>query len=133
MIRQDYLMAVIEQFFQAIARMLKIRQEEPDKLEPLLAKLYSDYLGLDREFFLTSDMSDIYRVFGDSENTLARTEMLAELFYRELQLFGAGPGRKELAENLLGLYDYIDRESREFSFERVERRAEVRKWLDSAE
>lgn len=125
MIRQDYLIAMIEQFFQAIARVMKFRTLQPEKVMPGLDKLYAGYLEHDRNFFLTSDLPAILQTFADSEKGIAQTEMLAELFYRELQIFGPDATHNDLPERLLQLYDYIDRQTREYSIERMARREEM--------
>ncbi|MEG1587142.1 MAG: hypothetical protein RR346_09720 [Bacteroidales bacterium] len=124
MIRQDYLMAMIEQFFKAIARLVKLRNSEPEKVMPILEDLYTDYLKHDRDFFLTSDLTAILQTFAGSEKEIAQTEMLAELFYRELQIFGPA-ANQHLPGQLLQLYDYIDKQTREYSIERMNRRKEI--------
>ncbi|MEG1617681.1 MAG: hypothetical protein RR202_08075 [Bacteroidales bacterium] len=131
MIRQDYLLAMIENFFLRISRLKKLNQEKPQEVLPELNDIYQEFLNMNREFFLSSSLKDIYSVFGQKQDSLAKTEMLAELMYQELNLFKSTVYNRELAHRLLELYDFIDHESNELSLERMKRRDEIIKILDS--
>lgn len=129
MIRQDYLLVIIEQFFQAITKLLHKKEENPDYLSLEIDKIYTRFLNSNRTFFLSAQMSDIYRVFQQSKYELAQAEMLAELFYRELQLFNPSQKNAEIAAKLIELYDYIDVNSQTYSLDRSNRRKEVEAYL----
>lgn len=129
MIKQDYLLAMIEHFFKLIARALGIKETNPEALVPELDKLYNQFLDNNREHFLTAGITDIYTTFGTDAKGLAQTEMLAELFYRELMLFHNPEQNKQIATNLIALYDYLDVQTREFSIERMNRRNEIAPFL----
>ena len=129
MIKQDYLLAMIEHFFKMIARMLRLKETDPEAVEPELEKIYSQFLNNNRAYFLTTGLSNLYQAFGESEKGISQAEMLAELFYRELQLFDRPEINPLIARKLIGLYDYIDAQTREFSIERMNRRKEIEQFL----
>ncbi|MDO5570578.1 MAG: hypothetical protein Q4F97_03825 [Bacteroidales bacterium] len=130
MIKQDYLMAMIESFFKAIARVLKFKSNLPKpEIEKQLDDIYSEFLKNNREFFLSNDLNGIISTFS-SNDRMVKLNMLSEILYRELELFNLPERNKELALKLIDLYDYINENSKEYSIEREFRRSEIQKFIE---
>jgi hypothetical protein len=99
------------------------------ELEKKLDDIYSEFLHNSREFFITNDINEIISSFS-SDDKIVRLNMLAEILYRELELFNTPQRNKLLAQNLLDLYSYISINSKEYSLERESRKIEIMKFLD---
>ena len=122
-------MAMIESFFKAIAKIIKNKSNyTPDELNDKLEDVYKDYLKNDREYFLNNDLKSIITSFSGNDD-IEKSKLLAELLYRELELFDTSERSKMIAGKLIDLYDYIDINSKEFSFERQSRKEEIKRYL----
>lgn len=135
-LQRDYILAIIEQFFQALRRVVESIRNTQQPTETDLQQfedLYNIFLNDNRQYFLTAKITDIYATFGNSDKTMAQKEMLAELLYSELELFDHHNHKREICEKLLALYDDIDNESDSFSFRRAQRRQAVNEMLELLE
>lgn len=133
MIQRDYLLAIIEDFFRALALVLERIIKKGGKKEDVekdIDKLYFKFLENNRTYFLTNNLQDTIRAFSDSTKVKMQKEILAELLYQELKVFDYNIDKKKVATDLLNLYDDIDQTDQTVSFERETRRQEVRMWLE---
>lgn len=133
MIQRDYLLAIIEDFFRALALVLERIIKKGGKKEDIekdIDKLYFKFLENNRTYFLTNNLQDTIRAFSDSTKVKMQKEILAELLYQELKVFDYNIDKKKVATDLLNLYDDIDQTDQTVSFERETRRQEVRMWLE---
>ena len=133
MIQRDYLLAIIEDFFRALALVLERIIKKGGKKEDIekdIDKLYFKFLENNRTYFLTNNLQDTIRAFRDPTKVKMQKEILAELLYQELKVFDYNIDKKKVATDLLNLYDDIDQTDQTVSFERETRRQEVRMWLE---
>lgn len=133
MIQRDYLLAIIEDFFRALALVLERIIKKGGKKEDIekdIDKLYFKFLENNRTYFLTNNLQDTIRAFSDPTKVKMQKEILAELLYQELKVFDYNIDKKKVATDLLNLYDDIDQTDQTVSFERETRRQEVRLWLE---
>lgn len=134
MIQRDYLLAIIEDFFRALALVLERIIKKGGKKEDVekdIDKLYFKFLENNRTYFLTNNLQDTIRAFSDSTKVKMQKEILAELLYQELKVFDYNIDKKKVATDLLNLYDDIERTEQTFSFQREARRKEALLWLEN--
>jgi hypothetical protein len=84
-IRQDYIERLIEQFAAALARILKLNQEQrPEEARRLIRDTALSALGMDYDALLLGDARSTARLLGDPE----RVRMLARLVTQEADALG---------------------------------------------
>ena len=128
MLQQDYIMRLIREFFAALARALE-KPEIEDRAKAI-HQLYLQYLG-DYEFYQNATIEEgLERISHfPEEQRLYRTEMLAELYYAESDLRPA-PIAETLLWRALPLFEYVDRHSKLYSFDRLRKMDEIRRRID---
>ena len=126
MLQQDYIMRLIREFFAALQRLLE-KNEVEDKTKAL-HEMYEQYLG-GYEFYQGSfeEVMSSFEKFPE-EQRLHRMEMLAELYYVESDL-RPQPFKDQLLQRALPLFEWIDRHSGVFSFDRRRKMDDIRKRL----
>ncbi len=120
-------MRLIREFFAALQRLLE-KNEVEDKTKAL-HEMYEQYLG-GYEFYQGSSFEEVMSSFEKfpEEQRLHRMEMLAELYYVESDL-RPQPFKDQLLQRALPLFEWIDRHSGVFSFDRRRKMDDIRKRL----
>jgi len=130
MIRKDYIMKIIEQFFDVLKKLIK--NEENQDIEDIrvqLNELYNTYFKKNYKYFYDSDFEEIVD-FLNSDNSgdnLYKTEMLAELIYQDTCLKQDVDLRKSLLSKSFRLFEYLDKEGKTFSLERYKKMQVIKK------
>ncbi len=130
MLKRDYILALIENFFNALARL--IEQRKSGKTEDSLALIEKCYasLHLDKEQRLNADLELLAeRLNSDEKPALLFLEILAGLLMEEYYVTAGN--EKKLLSRALELYQYVDLRDRTFSFERREKIEWIRSMLDN--
>lgn len=131
MLEQDYILRLLQQFFEDLSLFLskkKKEEEAPEKQEDYdWASLYDSYVG-DYAFCHTAPGDEILASFGkySPSERLPRMEMLAELYFREAQFERETAVKFSLLEHSLLLWEYINEHSDTYSMERVQRMGYIR-------
>lgn len=127
MIRKDYLMRILKQFFEFIEKLIEIKQKKkPDEVRTYLNEIYETYLNHSAEYYLQLSREEIINAFEEEEREI-KMEMLAELLYQD-GLLDSGLAKLEKS---LNLYDYLQKHSNTYSFNRVQRIEELKYLIDS--
>lgn len=128
MIQQDYIMRIIREFMEAL-QLYVSRQKDVKKKQEKILELYDSYVG-DHVFYHTATMDDVMDSFTrwPVEERLYRMEMLAELYYAEMEV-KTGPMRQMLFERAMQMFVFIDRNSRTFSFDRQSKISRIQEIL----
>jgi len=94
-----------------------------------LTEMYDRFLG-DSQFYHTATFDDIMQSFTrwPEEERLHRMEMLAQLYYVEGGM-KTGLSKDMLLEKALHLFRFIDRHSRTYSIDRINKISEIQKRL----
>lgn len=123
MLRQDYIQRLIREFFAALERLLE--KNEAGERQEAIRKMFTQYLG-DSAFFHIASLDDIMRWLEKypEDERLSRIEMLAELYYAEADLMSE-PTRSAVLDRAYMLFDYIDRNGRTFSMERLKKMKKI--------
>lgn len=123
MIERDYIMRLIRQFLAAIARFLNKKGQQDDQKE--IEKLFETFVG-DYTFFHIASLEEIMDSFQKypEDERIYRIEMLAELFYQEADL-KSEPFREEILDKAFELFSFVDRNSKTFSLDRINKINEI--------
>lgn len=131
MIKRDYLLAIIEDFFQALAQILYKKKFGKEDVKHDIDSLYTRFLENNRAFFLTNNLGTALKAFSDPTKVSMQKELLAELLYQELITFDYSIDKRQIAVSLLELYNDIEKTEQTLSLEREERKKEVQLWLEN--
>ena len=131
MIKQDYIIRLIREFFAALAR--AVEKPEIEDRTKAIHELYLQYLG-DYEFYQNATVEDAIEAISKfpEEQRLYRIEMLAELYYAESSV-RATPIGETLLQRALPLFEYVDQHSKLYSFDRQRKMAEINRRIYSQE
>lgn len=131
MLQQDYIMRLIREFFAALQRLLE-KNEIEDKTKAL-HEMYEQYLG-PYEFYQDASMDEVMQSFEKfpEEQRIHRMEMLAELYYVESDM-RARPFNDILLRRALPLFEWIDRHSGVYSFDRLRKMDDIKKRLNECQ
>ena len=123
MLQRDYIQRLIREFMAALQRLLE--KKEVGERQEEVRRLFTQYMG-DYAFFHTASLDDIMRWFEkyNEEERLDRIGMLAELYYAEADTMSE-PMRSDVLDKAFLLFDFIDRHSRTYSPERLEKMREI--------
>ena len=128
MLERDYIMRLIQEFMAALARVLEKKEVTTRREE--IRKLYDKYVGPYKLYYNASvdEVMQAIQSYG-VEQRIQRLEMLAELYYTEADMVSK-PDRDFLLEKAYTLFDFIDRNGKTYSFDRLMKMDKIRKELD---
>ncbi len=124
-------MRLIREFFAALQRMLE-KKEIEDRREAI-RDMYEKYVG-PYAFYHDATVNEVMKAIGgmEEEQRLPKAEMLAELYYAEADTV-SNPERDFLLEKAFCLFDFIDKNGRTYSFDRLRKMNDIRKRLGKGE
>lgn len=133
MIQDDYILRMLERFFQSLHNLLKQSKtvEDSQKL-PDLTTLYTSYLEQNRSYFFTNDAPTIWADFEKEAQGFAcvKSEIAAELLYLEAKKEQHPTTRRELLNKALSLLEYSEVSSSTFSVRRTQQIRAIKNLLD---
>jgi hypothetical protein len=134
MYQKDYILRLIEQVFKFISEVLNlIKKGELNEASEQLEKSYYDFLKEDAVVFRNIEEKQLTgKLLQEHNYTNGHLEILAELFNAEAKLEQAKGHRKESFEysrKTLLLLEFIDREFKTYSAERLEKIEEIKNRL----
>jgi hypothetical protein len=111
-----------------------IKKGEYRQASEQLGKIYYDMLKEDAAFFRTIPEDELtHKLLKEHNYTNGHLEVLAELFNAEAELDLAQGNRSEClnySQKALALFEFIDREQKTYSLERIEKMAAIRDRID---
>ena len=132
MYQKDYILRMIAMIMKFIGDVLGlIKKGELDEASDRLESAYNKFLKEDAAFFYkipTGELTE--KLLKEHDYTNGHLEVLAELFNAEAELRLAGkdiPGCLEFSEKSLILFEFIDKEYKTFSIERIDKIETIRK------
>ncbi len=116
---QDYLMRMLQTFFNALYAWKNGKQKPDDEQEVdvALAELYQHYLKESRAYFHRMETGCLIAWLSEEPDGLEKAQMLTALLYEDA-LLRDGATRKDLLEKSLSLYQHIQSVSKDFSIDR---------------
>ena len=135
MISRDYIVRILQEFFDAIVKAMHkdIPGQEPDlsRVQERFNDIYRQFFRCPAEHFYRTSKEDILEELDDEGqgNMLAKVQMLSELLYQDALIKADLNDRCELLEKSLFLTEYLDCNSRTFSWDRGQRIGDIKKML----
>jgi hypothetical protein len=139
MIERDYIVRILQELFNAIAKLARINDEDPDtsRIQERFDTVYQQFFRCPASHFYETEkekiLNDLEEEGRSGRDTLGRVEMLAELLYQDGLIKKSIPDKCMLLEKSLYLFDYLNRKSRTFSWERSWKRMDIEKILSEFE
>jgi hypothetical protein len=139
MIERDYIMRILQEFFTVMAKLAGLQAEDPDTphIRECFDRMYEQFFRHPATYYYETEKEDITDELekeGRSEHdTLGKVQMLSELLYRDGLIQQRIPEKCMLLEKSLYLLEYLDRNSRTFSWERSRKMREIKKALTEFE
>jgi len=135
MIERDYIMRLLQDFFAMIAKLVRLKVEEPDTtlIQERFNDMYKQFFRHSAEHFYASEKEDILDELAKDE--LSETEqhaliqMLSELMYQDGLIKKDILEKCMLLEKSLFLMQFLERYSKTFSWEREQKMSDINKIL----
>ncbi|MDR2471963.1 MAG: hypothetical protein LBD53_00160 [Tannerella sp.] len=136
MIERDYILRILQEFFDAISKIIRRKEEGEDDftaIQKRFDEVYRQFFRSAPNYFYENDKETILEKIEDESyserETEARLTMLSELLYQDALIKPDVVQRCDLLSKVLYLLEYFDGRSRTFSWEREQRKTEIRKLL----
>lgn len=130
MLQRDYIMRLLQDFVEALEKLVEERDKhDGPELQLQLQSIYRAYFNHPHTFYYNQDAEYILNDLGQNyggEELLTRIEMLSELLYQDA-LLKELEEQKYLLRKSLYLLIYLDEHSDTFSFERRGKISEIEK------
>lgn len=137
MVERDFLMRILQEFFEAIAKVMhrETPGQEPDfsEMQERFREIYKQFFKKPAEYFYETEkemiLDDLKMIERSEEDTFARAQMLSELLYQDGRIKRDISERCMLLEKALYLLEYLNLNSRTFSWDRGQKMEDIRKTL----
>ena len=137
MVERDFIMRMLQEFFDAIAKVVRNENpgQEPDlsRIQERFNDMYNQFFRQPAEYFYETEKEiilDNMEQEGRSESDiLARVQMLSELLYQDALIKKDIPERCSLLEKSLYLFEYLGNNSRTFSWDRNQKIEDIKKMI----
>ncbi|BAR48379.1 hypothetical protein TFKS16_1274 [Tannerella forsythia KS16] len=137
MIEQDYILKILQEFFEAIAKVVR-RSDEDD--EAATADMQARYNAIYEQFFRCpahhfyeiekEDLLNDLWTENSEQKALAKMRMLSELLYRDALIKKEGSLRYDLLEKALLLLEFLQQNSKTYSWDQENKMAYIRTLLE---
>lgn len=137
MIEQDYILKILQEFFEAIA---KVVRHSNDDDESATADMQARYDAIYEQFFRypahhfyeieKEDLLDDLWTENSERKAMAKMRMLSELLYRDALIKKDVSRRCDLLEKSLLLLEFLQRNSKTYSWDQENRMAYIRTLLE---
>ncbi|MDR0348866.1 MAG: hypothetical protein LBH90_05155 [Tannerella sp.] len=135
MIERDYIMRILQEFFNAIAKLIRLNAEDPDTshIQSRFNDVYRQFFRRPAAHFYETEkdviLADLEKEGRSERDTLGKVQMLSELLYRDGLIKTSIPEKCMLLEKSLHLLDYLSRNSRTYSWDLGLKMADIKKLL----
>jgi hypothetical protein len=132
-------MRILQEFFNAIAKLIRVNLDDPDtsRVQARFNDMYRQFFRRPAEYFYEAErdvlLGDLEQEGRSEQDTLARVQMLSELMYQDGLIKKTIPEKCMMLEKSLYLFEYLDRNSRTFSWERNQKMSDIKKILTEFE
>ena len=138
MIERDFLMRILQEFFEAIAKVVRrdSPEHEPDvsNIQERLSEMYRQFFRISAEHYYQSSkeiiLDELKNENYSEEDSYAKAQMLSELLYQDALLKTNVQERYDLLEKSLYLLEYLNYYSKTFSWDRNQRITDIKKILE---
>ena len=137
MIEQDYILKMVQEFFEALGKAVGQRGDSDGNDAALQARYDEIYLTFFRRhpnYFYTLDEDDMEEDLEaqcrSERDTFAKAQMLAELLYHDALLKKDTLQRCDLLRKSLRLFQYLTHGTKTYSWDREIKMNDIRRLLD---
>ena len=135
MVERDYIMRLLQDFFSMLAKLVRLKVEEPDvtRLQERFDEMYRQFFRHEAGHFYETEKEDILEELDREE--LSETEqhamiqMLSELLYQDGLIKKDISEKCMLLEKSLFLMQYLERYSKTYSWDREQKMSDIIKIL----
>lgn len=125
MLSRDYISRIIRTFFDSLELIFTGDKEKEDERKEQLEKLYTNYFGQFRDFFLEEEKEKILEKLSEDDYFVEKCGMLGEILYREFQGSEDDIFKVNLAHKIVYFYNYVNDHSTDYSLVYVSRILEL--------
>ena len=137
MIERDFLMRILQEFFEAIAKVVRHDSpgQEPDvsHMQERFNEIYRQFFHISAEHYYQSSKENILDELKNEnyseKDTFAKAQMLSELLYQDAIIKTNFQEKYDLLEKSLFLLEYLNYYSKTFSWDRNQRITDIKKIL----
>ncbi|MDR0273582.1 MAG: hypothetical protein LBI27_09735 [Clostridiales bacterium] len=138
MVERDYLLRILHEFFDAIAKIIyrHTPEQESDfaEIQSRFNSMYRQFFKKNAEHFYETEKEALLNELeqeGLADDFLfAKIQMLSELLYQDALIKKDIPEQCRLLEKAIYFLVYLNQNSRTFSWEREQRMADIQKTLE---
>ena len=135
MVERDYIMRLLQDFFTMIAKLIRLKIEEPDttRIQERFNEVYRQFFRNSAEHFYDTDKEDILDEL--AREALSETEqhamiqMLSELLYQDGLIKKDVTEKCMLLDKSLYLMQYLAHHSKTYSWDREQKMSDIHKML----
>ena len=137
MIERDFIMRMLQQFFEALAKLIHhkslLKGEYPDysEIQERYNKMYDQFFHKQANYFYETDeetiLDNLLKEGYSERDMLAKMQMIAELLYQDGLIKKDVLEKCNLLEKALYLFDYIESKSNTYSWERSQKIEDIKK------
>jgi hypothetical protein len=139
MIERDFFMRMLQDFFSMIAKLLRLKVEEPDttRVQERFDEMYRQFFRKPAEYFYALEKESIPEELtkhnmSDAEH-FAMVQMLSELLYQDGLIKNNMVDKITLLEKSLFLLQYLESNSKTYSWDREQKMSDINKILTEYE
>jgi len=135
MVERDYIMRLLQDFFSMIAKLVRLKVEEPDTthIQERFYEMYRQFFRHNAKYFYEMEKEDILLELENDELSMseqhAMIQMLSELLYQDGLIKKDISEKCMLLEKAFYLMKYLELFSKTFSWEREQKMADIKKIL----
>lgn len=115
MLSRDYILRILQTFFDLAAKLFDGQRKTEEEFEMELNHLYTAYLQKSRAVFMDSSPEELLQILQEGDYLLEKSSILAELCYREYQYATDEQSKRNWGLKAQFLYDYLNSHSTDYS------------------
>ena len=131
MVERDYIMRLVQDFANMLAKLLRFKVEEPDmtQVQERFNDMYRQFFRRTAVYFYEMDKEDIIEELAKDElsksEQCAMIQMLSELLYQDGLIKKDVSEKCMLLEKALFLFSYLEQNSGTFSWDREQKMVDI--------
>ena len=135
MVERDYIMRLLQDFFTMIAKLIRLKVEEPDttRVQERFNEVYRQFFRNSAKHFYDTDrealLDELAREELSETEQHAMIQMLSELLYQDGLIKKDIMEKCMLLDKSLFLMQYLERHSKTFSWDREQKMSDIIKIL----
>lgn len=137
MIQQDYILKILQEFFDAISKLIRHDEKDDDESRAIMQarydEIYERFFRCPAHHFYQlnkEDIPDDLWAENDEQKAFAKMQMLAELLYRDALIKTNGSERLDLLNKSLFLFKHLQQNSKTYSWDRENKMIDISRLIE---